>query len=194
MLAIKNAKAARWPTLSASAALSSNYTSNGGQPVFDSVEVVPGVIIPQRVGIERTGYFPQLSDNFSQFAGVTLSVPIFNQWQVNRGIAVAGLQAERAKLAQEQVAQQLNQTVQLAYLDAENALARYNALRFQVETSTEAFQLVEAQFQAGAVDFFSYLNALNNKTNAENQRRQAGYEYLFRKKIVDFYGGQPFEF
>lgn len=190
--AAKVAKAGRMPVLTLSGGLNSNYSSNGGIPVVDSVDIA-GVTFPQTVGLERTAYFQQLSDNFSQFVGFTLSVPILNGWQVNRAVSVAHFNEQRSRLALQTAQNTLTQTVQTAHLDATAAQARYQALRKQVEAARTAFSLTEARFNAGATDFFTYRDALNTQTESELQLQQAKFDLLFKRKIVDFYAGKPLD-
>ncbi len=190
---VQVAKGGYYPRLSLSAAVTSNYTSNGGVPVYDTLEV-GGFEVPQVVGRERTEYFPQLNDNFSQFAGVTLAIPIYNNGQVRRSIEVANINVEQAELGLTQVQMGLRQTVETTHLDANAAYQRLQALQIQIDATQLAFDLAQSQYQAGALNFYDYLEALNNRTQAEVQRQQTAYEYFFLRKLLDFYAGKPLDF
>ena len=193
-LASKVAKSGYYPTVSLTGALSSNYTSNGGVPVYDTVEVVPGLEFPQVVDRERTDFFPQISDNFSQFAGVTVRIPIYNNGQVRRNIQQAEIGEMQADIGLKQVQMALRQTIESTHLDAKAAYQTLQALQVQKDAATAAYELAEVQYQNGALNFFDYLEALNTKTQAEVQYIQTAYRYLFTRKLLDFYAGRPLNF
>lgn len=205
----KLARSAMYPRLSFNAGLSSNYTSNGGVTTYSRVPLAVGfngVIVPitdgegnpitQSVptGTTRTGYFPQIGDNFAQFFSFTLQVPIFNGWQARRNFEVATLQIRFADYNLQQTRDNLHRTVHQAHLDAQGALARWQSLKAQVRAFEQSFTITNARYQAGAATFYEYREALNNITTSRLQLRQAMFEAYFRRKILDYYAGEGLNF
>jgi outer membrane protein len=205
----KLARAQLMPRLSFTAGLSSNFTSNGGITTYTRVPLAVsfnGTVIPitdaagnpltQSIpsGVTRTGYFPQIADNFAQFFVFTLQVPIFNGWQARRSYEVAHLQVRFADLNLQQTRDNLHRTVHQAHLDALGALARWQSLKAQVRAFEQAFALTQARYQQGAATFYEFREALNNVATTRLQLRQAMFEAYFRRKVLDFYAGEGFNF
>jgi outer membrane protein len=196
--AAQAARGGLYPTVTLSGNLGSNYTSNGGVPVyeFDTLNI-GGQALPidrELVEVRRDGYFQQLEDNFSQGMNLRVSVPIFNGWQVRRQIQVAEIQHRNAELSLQQAKNELRNTVEQAYLDVEAARKRYRALQKQVRAFEEVFKVTERQYNAGTVNFLQYREALNNRSRARNELQQARYDYRFKRAILEFYNGAPLQF
>lgn len=181
---IQQAKAQFYPSLNFSASLSSNFSSNGGIPVQSGAG---------NFELVRTEFFQQLDDNFSQGFGLTLSVPILSRGQRRQAVEVATLQQTAAEISLKQARNSLQNDIRQAYFDAVAAQRRYRALRVQLKAFRRAFELNEKQYQAGQISFVDYRESLNNITRARQELRQAKFNFLFRRNILAFYGGQPLQ-
>jgi outer membrane protein len=208
-LAPRLARASLYPVLTFAAGLSSSYTSNGGVTNYTAVPFVVGFngttvpitdaegnALTNNVpsGTSRTSYFNQLEDNFAQTLSLTLNVPLFNAYQARTRVQLAVVQARAADINLEITRNNLQRTVVQAFTDAEAAQARYRSLEGQLNAFTESFRLTDLQYQAGIATFVEYIEALNNRTNTELQLQQALYELVFRRRILEFYGGQELRF
>jgi outer membrane protein len=138
---------------------------------------------------ESPGFFEQMEENRQFFAGVRLNVPIFNRNRVNNNMQVARINMDNANLAVEQAEIDLHNRLQQAYLDLLTALSTYNASIENFEALDQAFKFSETSYKSGNADFYSYIEALNNKNRAELELNNAKYSIVFRKRILDILSG-----
>ena len=139
--------------------------------------------------------FPdQIRDNVNASAFLSLNVPIYNRYQNKAAIQQAEIQQEQARLQALQSRQQLQRDIQTAYVQARSALSTFQATEKQINALRLTFQNTEKQFNLGVVNSVDYLIAKNNLERAQNDLVQAKYNYLFRRKVLDFYRGRPIGF
>lgn len=163
-LGIKIAKAGLFPSLSMSASLSTGYDN-----------------------AVSNGFATQLGDNFYQNAGLTLSIPIFNQKQVKTSVSKARLGYESAQLNYQQARKDLLSRVESAYLDAVSAQSRFISAREQLNSTLKSYTLVEDQFNLGMKNTVDLLTAKTNYLSAQQEYLQAKYSAILGYKLLDFY-------
>jgi outer membrane protein len=133
----------------------------------------------------------QLNDNINYGLGFSLSVPIFNGWQVSTNISNSKLGIENSRYVLEGAKKQLYKNIQQAYADATAALKKFNAGRKAVTSSEESFRYSEQKFNVGLVTPVDYNAAKTQLLTAQSDLAQAKYEFLFKTKVLDFYKGIP---
>lgn len=133
----------------------------------------------------------QLKNNSRSALGLTLSIPIFNRFQVKNGISNATLQVYDYKYRLQTTSNALRKEIEQAYANALASLNRYISTDKAVVSMEEAFRYVEEKFNVGMVNSVDYNLQKNQLTVAQSQLLQAKYEYIFRTKILDFYNGLP---
>jgi len=139
---------------------------------------------------ENIGYINQLTDNWRASVGVSVNVPIFNNYQIKNGINQARINIENTVYAKDIAKNQLRRDIEQAYLDASAAAKRHTANQSNMEILTKSLSQTERRFELGLVNAFDYLTAKNNLTSAELNLQSALYEYIFRLKILDYYQGK----
>lgn len=142
---------------------------------------------------EKIAFGDQLKNNARSSAGLTLSIPIFNQFQVKNAISNASLQIYNYKYQLQSASNVLRKEIEQAYTNALASLNRYISTEKAVVSMQEAFRYVEERFNVGMVNSVEYNQSKNDLTAAQSQLLQAKYEYIFRTKILDFYNGVPIE-
>jgi Outer membrane protein len=135
----------------------------------------------------------QLKTNQRYGFGFTLSVPIFNRFQVKNGIANSQIQLENNELQLQSTKNALRKEIEQAYTNALAAFKRYIANQKAVVSSQEAFRYAEEKFNVGMMNSVEYNQSKNNLSSAQSNLLQAKYEYIFRTKILDFYNGRTIE-
>jgi outer membrane protein len=140
---------------------------------------------------ESTPFNDQMSKNFGTSLGFTLSVPVFNGWNVNSNIQKSTIQMEVAKLTEKQTQQNLFKSINASYLNFKNAQLRHAAALQSVEANKEAVDISEKQYELGGLSLTDYLASKNSYIKAQTDYLQAKYELVFRKKVLDFYSGKP---
>jgi len=133
----------------------------------------------------------QLRDNLNQSVGLFLSIPIFNNYQINANISRSRIGLENARLQNQIAKEQLFQTIQQAHADASAAMKRYIASDKNVLALQESFRHTQQRFDVGMVNSIEFNDAKNRLAAAQSELLQAKYEYIFRVKILDFYMGEP---
>jgi outer membrane protein len=163
------------------------YDAGGG----NYVNVYPHISVP--AGRTENGYAvsDQITDNIYRSAGVTLSIPLFNGFQVRSAVKRSMINQRNAELNAKQTNNTLRQNVENAYNDAYAASKTYNANLRQVQAREEAFRMTKQRFDIGASNFVEYQVAENELFRAKSDLARAKYNFIFRKKLLDFYQGKP---
>ena len=170
---IQSAKGNLYPTLSLGAGVSTNYSS------------IIKEIIP---------FNDQLNDNMSWNLFASLNIPIFNGYNANLNVQRANITKNRSELQLEQTKNGLRQDIEIAYNDALAASKTYLSSQKQVTAREESFRVTEQRYNLGAADFVQYQVAENDLFGARSDLLRAKYDYIFKKKVLDFYQGKTFEF
>ncbi len=174
------ARAARYPRLSLSGSLSTNYSSAFKRFVNFQLEDVP--------------FQDQIDQNFSKSVSLNLSIPIFNNLQARTNVSRARISMEIAKYNSDNARLQLRKTIQQSYADALAALKRYSSSQKSVDALKEALRYTEQRFNVGLAISIDYTSAKNNLNKAESDLLQSKYDYIYKLKVLDFYLGKPLVF
>ncbi|WP_199121458.1 TolC family protein [Pedobacter sp. ASV28] len=138
-----------------------------------------------------TNSFPnQLSNNFNQQIGLTLSVPIFSRRLVKTRVEEAKIGIDLAHLNLKNSNFLLSQKVEQAYLNLQNAQSSYNAALNQYQFSKESYRIAGEQLKAGAFNMVDFLLQKTLFVQAQQLFLQAKYTALLSLKIYNFYNGE----
>ncbi|MCK3683824.1 TolC family protein [Maribellus sp. YY47] len=140
---------------------------------------------------ERIGFGEQFKNNYRASVGLTLTIPIFNRFQVKNGIANSQIQISDYQYQLQMARNVLRKDIELVYTNALAALNRYLSTQKAVTSMKEAFRYTEEKFNVGMINSVEYNQSKNNLATAQSDLIQAKYEYIFRAKILDFYNGVP---
>lgn len=201
-MGLLSARGAYSPRLAISTSFGTGYSGLRkeviGNPVlsgFDTIGVTTAmdfVLVPNYTFDTRvTPFNRQLEDNLNRTIGLSLTIPIFNGFQVRTSSSLAKIQKSNAELALESAKRQLEKTIQQAYADAIAAYKKYLATEKSVNALTESFSYTEQRFNVGAVNTLEYNDAKNRLARAKAELLQSKFDYAFKVKILDFYQGNP---
>ena len=165
------AKAGLYPTLSFSAGLGTNYYTTSG---YNS---------------DPLGR--QLKNNFSQYLGLNLSIPIFNRFQTQNSIRSAKLDRMNQQLALDNAKKSLYKEIQQAWYNTVAASEKLHSSQQARQASNDAFRLTQAKYENGKATITEFNEAKNNLMKTESDLTQARYEYLYQTALLKFYRGQP---
>ena len=168
------AKSAKLPSLSLSGGLGTNYYKTSGLP--------------------GDKFFKQLNNNFSQFLGLSLNVPIFNRFETRNSIKNAQLSQYNQQLQLDNVKKNLYKEIQQAYYNAVTSEAKYQSSEQAKRSQEEAFRLMSAKYEYGKANITEFNEAKNNLMKAESDLVRAKYEYLYQNALIDFYRGKDLSF
>ena len=164
------------------------YVEGTGQKVLTNSFQMPGVLE------ESYGRSEQFRDNIFRSLNLSLSIPVFNGMQARSAYQRAIIARNQAELARADVRNLLRQDVETAYNDAIAASKTYQSAQQQVAAREEAFRSVEARYNSGASNYFEYQLAESQLFQARSDLARAKYNFVFRKKILDFYQNKPVDF
>ena len=171
---IKIAEAANYPTLSLSGGLGTNYYKTSG--------------------FNADGFGKQMKNNFSQYIGLNLSIPIFNRFQTRNNIRNARIEQEIQQLQLDNSKKTLYKEIQQVYYNALNALSKEKASQEAVQSSKVAFQLMQAKYENGKATITEFNESKNNYLKSESDFVQARYENLYQQALIEFYRGRDLFF
>ena len=171
---IKIAQAGYLPTLSLSGGLGSNYYTTSGFP--------------------SDAFGTQLKNNFSQYIGLNLSIPIFNRFQTRNSVRNARIEQENQQLAFDNTKKTLYKEIQQVYYNTLNAQEKEKSSAEAVRSSNDAFLLMQAKYENGKANITEFNEAKNTYLRAESDYAQAHYELLYQFALIQFYRGHELEF
>lgn len=176
--ALKASEANLYPSITFSAGVSSNYSSaaRAFDPIADGSE---------------WEFYEQLDDNLSQFVSMNLNIPIFNGLSARAGIQRNKVFLQQSEINAQEQRNFLRQTIETAYNDAQAAQKTYDASTRQVESLEETLRSVQNQHRNGAANATDLIVAENNLFAAKSDLSRAKFDYIFKKKLLDFYQGKP---
>ena len=190
----------RYPTLNLSLSYNSGYSGNrkviDGSPTMSAyqsgyTQSGEPVYTYQPVYAYSTKPFgDQLKDNASTTLGFQLSIPIFNNWQVNTSVSNAKITVLNTRYSLDLAKQNLVKDIQQRYTEAIAALKKYDATNYAVKSMEESFKYTEEKYNNGLVNTVDYNIAKNKLISNQSDLLQAKYEYIFKIKILDFYMGK----
>lgn len=136
---------------------------------------------------QNAAFFTQFNNNRNPSVGLSLSIPIFNNWRNSSAVKNAKANVRKSKFGEEMAHQELIKQISTAYNDAQGGYEKLKAAKANKEAAYETFNLSNEKFNLGMIDGTDYTTAKNNLLKAESEYIQCKYQYLFQKKILDFY-------
>jgi outer membrane protein len=202
--AIKIARSNYYPTLSLFGGLGSNFSSQVKNKLLGQ-----GAPYNHLIGIDSTTnshiyspfkssdpiysnsypFFSQFGDNFNQSIGVSLQIPIFNQFRARTSVRKAKLNYEYAALTTRLAKNTLSKTIMQAMLDLQSAVKNYQSASKTFDSNKEALNITKQRYDAGLVNTLDYNTALTNYNKSQNDMIEAQYQMIFRSKVIDYYLG-----
>ena len=171
---IKIAQSGYYPTLSFSAGLGSNYYKTSG--------------------FKADGFAKQIKNNFSQYLGFNLSIPIFNRFQTRNSVRSAKIERENQTLQLDNTKKALYKEIQQVYYNTVAASQKLQSSRQASQSSETAFRLTQAKYEQGKATITEFNEAKNNYLKSSSDLTQARYEYLYQQALILFYRGQELHF
>lgn len=141
----------------------------------------------------HSSYSTQMKNNFGQAVGVSLNIPIFNNYSTARSIKLA-------KIRRDDNALRLEQEKNSLYIDIENACLNYNrgkdefiAAKANNDFNIKSFDAVEKKFESGLVDVTNYSVAKTTLFRAETEALRTKLQLLIRRLTIQFYATGEYE-
>lgn len=170
--ALKAAKSELAPVIFLSGNMSTNYSS--------AAQSAAGKIT----------YRTQLKNNLYSSVNLGITIPVFNRFATKNKIKLAANELKNVQLNEAIAKMKLQQQTEQAWLYCSNAAERSKVLQQQVEAYALSLRAAQARFEQGVGNSVEYLTAKNNHDRAVINLISAQYEYVLRRKILDYYTGK----
>ena len=138
-------------------------------------------------------FFNQLSSNFGQYVGLSLSIPIFSRLSTRNNVRSAKLSYNQQQLQLENVKKQLYKEIQQAFFNALASQSKYEGSIAAERSAQEAFSLMQAKYENGKASLTEFNESKGQYLEAASNLAQARYEYLYMTKLLDFYRGEEID-
>jgi outer membrane protein len=202
---IEVSKSGYYPSLTMTGSLASGYSSARKQNTISSsfsnqpigylfstpTEIVYGPVLTNSFTQSDYPFFNQIGDNFSQFVGINLRVPILSNRNNKTAVQIARINLERAKT-------ETDNTLLTLRKDVETAMNVYEISKVKMKKHNEIVELqgfilknLETYYNAGNITLFELLNQKNTILQSNSSFIQSKYELVFRKLVLDYYTGKP---
>ena len=165
-VSIDIAKAGRLPTVSLQASASASTNS-----------------------LANNSWSDQMKSNFNTGAGVSVSVPIFDQRQTKTNVNKARIQRESNLLALQDQQKQLYQTIENYWIDATNNQQKFRAAQATVDSEQQSYNLLQEKFNVGLTNIVELMSGKDKLLVAEQNRLQSKYMTILNLQMLQFYSG-----
>ena len=140
--------------------------------------------------LSNNGWGNQMKNNLDASAGLTLSIPLFDQRQTKTNVNKARLQQQQALLDLQDRQKQLYQTIEGYWLDATTNQQKFRAAQTTVDSEQQSYDLLSEQFRLGLKNIIELMTGKDNLLQAQQNRLQAKYMTILNRQLLRFYQGE----
>jgi outer membrane protein len=199
------AKGTYYPRLSFGGGMGTNYSSgrqsvvsitpNGFREIGRTETGNERVLVPDFITtLANQRFGSQIQDNFNQFIGINLSIPIFNGFTARSNVRRAKINYQNTQVQEQLSKVNLNKVIYQAVADLRAAESKFESTTNAFAAQKDAFYVIEQRYNVGLANSVEYSTALTNKNRAEIDMIQAKYDLLFKSKVIDYYLGKQIAF
>jgi outer membrane protein len=138
-------------------------------------------------------YPQQMKNNFGQAIGLSINIPIFNNYSTARSIKLARIRKNDAELRLQQEKDNLYTDIENSCLNFNRGKDEYAAAVSNLEFNKKSFSAVEKKFETGLVDVTDYSAAKTTLFSAEAEALRTKLQLLIRKMTIQFYSTGEYE-
>lgn len=165
---LKSTRANYYPTLSLSSSIRTSY--NDRNP---------------------SSYTDQLTDqNVSRNIGFSLNIPIFNRLNTRTAVQAQEISYKNAKLSLENTRLNVIQEVNQAYNDYTALIKELESTEKALIAAERAYETEQQRYEVGATTLIELSQANNAFVEAQSNKIQTLYNFIFQEKLLDYYLGQ----
>ena len=134
-------------------------------------------------------FFDQLDQRRGGQVGFSLSLPIFDRFQTRNNVQRAQVQYENAELDLQALRQNVALEVRQSYLNYLTAEKTLDVTEKQLQAADLALEAAQERYNVGAGTIVELTDAQATQVRAASERVQARYDFLFQKRLIDYYLG-----
>ena len=167
---IKMAQSSYYPTLSFGAGYNNSYYKING--------------------IDNISFSNQIRNNRNEYFGLSLNIPIFNRFSTRNNVRTAKLNLRLQELQLENTRKSLYKEIQQAYYNAVTSGEKYKSAEVAYKSAEKSFGYMKEKLDNGRATMYEYNESKTSTTRAMSNQTQAKYDFILRKKILEFYERQ----
>ena len=188
---LKATRSILYPSLSFSASLSSSYNNRTFDPVLDDSGdpiLDPGTGQPI---LDRVPFSDQFFDrNISRRFSLSLSIPIFNNFNRRTSIETQEINYKNARLEMENTELQVVQEVTEAFNDYQSVVKQLESTEKALRAAQRSYETEQQRYEVGASTLIELSSANAQYVQAQSDRARAIYNFVFQEKLLDYYIGK----
>ncbi len=167
-----------------------------------------------KIKMERAGYYPTIAfqgyvgafvvamlgreslvdmskynffrNSMNEVVGLHINIPLIHA-KTRNAVRLANLDVQNRELRLADARQDLRKEIQTAYYNADVARTKYDAAEKAVISSLITVGYEQERYDAGRSSIFDLQQAQQKSLQAQHNAVRSKYEYLVRKRILDFY-------
>ncbi len=136
-------------------------------------------------------YRSQMDNNLKNIIYVGVSIPILNKFTAQTALAKSKINLKNAKFSYEQTDNAVTKELMNSYLETNGAWSNYQAAKEKFDATSAAWDAAKEKFELGGVSSIDLGIARKNQFEAETNLINSKYNFVLRKKILDYYMGIP---
>jgi outer membrane protein len=198
------AQSGYYPSISLSFDYGSNWSSTsrlpidgtGSDPSVVQIPTAGGGTVPYPVPGTGSGpdffqpsFMDQLDNRRGGSISIGLSFPIFDRMQTKHNVEQARVDLANARYDLQDQKQQVALQVRQAYLDYQNTEKRLDVAQKRLRAAERAREAAQERYNLGSATFVELAQANADYVNAASEQVRARYDFLFQKKLIDYYLG-----
>ena len=164
-----------YPSLSANASISGRYSDQFVDPATG----------------EASAFGDQFFDqNVNRSIGLSLQIPIFNRWNNRTNLENAHIQLKNSRLELDNIRFQISEEVRQAFSDYRSLSKELESTERALIAAERAYETEQQRYEVGSTTLIELNLANANFVQAQSNRIQTVYNFVFQEKLLDYYIGR----
>jgi len=141
--------------------------------------------------IGAESFSEQFDRNAGQNFGLSLSIPILNNFSVRSNVDRAKVNILRNENQLLQKKLDLENTINQAHKDAQGAMKAFTASKKSLESRKLSYDYARDKFELGAMSSFDFTQVKQRFESAQSDLITSKFDLIFKIKVLEFYFGVP---
>lgn len=173
---LRIARSSLMPSLSANASLGSRFSDQQLDPLQTN-QVMP--------------FYDQFFDiNVTRSIGFSLQIPIFSGWNNRANLQSAQIQLKNSQLELDNIRFQISEEIRQAYNDYVSISKELESTEKALIAAERAYETEQQRYEVGSTTLIELNQANANYVQAQSNRVQAVYNFVFQEQLLDYYVGR----
>ena len=139
----------------------------------------------------KFGYRDQIDENLRKTLYVGVSIPILNRFSAQTARSKSRINLKSARYSSEQTENAVTKELMSSYLEMNGAWSNYQAAKEKFDATSASWDAAKEKYELGGISSIDLGMARKNQFEAETNLINSKYNFILRKKILDYYLGAP---